>query len=147
MTSRTRLIAFLVALGLAQLSPHALFSQNAKWKFPITVRDQDKITVLWIGLNPTAHFCGYSTSPPVPIVFGTCDTVRESELPPAPPSGVFDARFKDDACSGEGSAFQIQPSNTDSNLFQIKFSRIVATDTIYLSWPSGIKNFAAGIKF
>ena len=58
----------------------SIFAQTPQVKIPITVSDGVTLQILNFGLDPSA-------------TDGIDAALGESELPPLPPSGVFDARF------------------------------------------------------
>ncbi len=66
----------------------------------------------------------------------------EMELPPKPPTGVFDARFvdhRDTPCLGQGLRLDIQYfCITDT--FQLAFQKGDGPYTFKISWPAGLNN-------
>jgi hypothetical protein len=70
----------------------------------------------------------------------------ELELPPAPPAGVFDARFKDplqppaSVCYGEGSTVDLRPvpAGADRDTFLVSVQEGSGGRPIRFRWPSGL---------
>ncbi len=80
-----RLRAFAVLLTLVSLASLSTVLAQPNFELPLTVTDGANTYTLYIGVFPGAHFGVDPTD-----IFGTH---AESELPPAPPTGVFDARM------------------------------------------------------
>ncbi len=142
-----RHIALLLFLSLVLFAPSA-----AQVKIPITVTDAGGSTgTAWIGWHPSATTCIDST---VPLIFAPCDVVIESELPPAPPSGVFDLRLKTvrkapGICDiGQGVMTDIHatfiPPLRDT--FLLNWQPGTGGYPITLRWPAGLNQFADTIR-
>lgn len=138
------LLAVTAGAGLAQ----------TQFRIPLYVTDNPagpstKRDTLWFGVHPSASYC----IDPATIAFGNCDTIREAELPPKPPSGVFDVRFVDSrsgagACLGVGMGENIQgfTSSSDIDTFQISFQPGAAGYPFVFRWPTGLSVFADSIR-
>ncbi len=66
----------------------------------------------------------------------------ESELPPKPPTGVFDVRFvdhRDTLCMGQGQRLHLQlPDSTVLDTFQLAFQKGDGAYNFNVSWPAGL---------
>ncbi len=131
-----------VAIALFVL---ALTQANAQgFVVPLTVSDDtNSVTLnvrqLGFGVHPSANACIVNTDS-----FFT--GYGESELPPVPPVGAFDARFKDptlppvSACFGEGSRvdYRTSPSGPgEKDTFYVTFQD-AGNFPVHLNWPSGL---------
>jgi len=113
----------------------ALFWSNAQAQMisiPLRI-EQSSIyyDTLWFGLDPTATYC-------------IDPHLGEFELPPQPPQGVFDIRWKSNrsgqggACFGEGLRrdYRFLDSSAQLDTFLVSFSRSSdAPSLVTLTWP------------
>ena len=84
--------------------------------------------------------------------FGVCNeatyctdaALGESELPPKPPTGVFDIRFvdhRDPTCLGQGQRLHLQAcSTTEADTFQLSFQKGDGAYSFVVSWPAGLSS-------
>jgi hypothetical protein len=107
-------------------------SQALEFLYPIIVRDNGSgVDTLHFGYDVGATRC-------IDISLG------EQELPPAPPTGVFDARWGDPAavneCMGQGLRVNIHGWNSYSYLdtFKITFQPGDGGFPMHFCWPAGL---------
>jgi hypothetical protein len=119
----------------------------AQFRVPLIVRDNGNNTspttkrdTLLFGVHPQATYC----LEPSTLFFTPCDSVKEAELPPPPPTGVFDARFIDlperaDACI-IGAKYDIRKyaDVADIDTFQVKFQPGAGGYPFIFRWPQGL---------
>jgi hypothetical protein len=121
------------------------------WRVPLYVRDNGgRADTLKFGVHPTGTYCKDTHV----LRFGNCDSIVESELPPIPPGGVFDARFVDhrtgaNACMGVGQTDHIQAftSGTDIDTFRLQVQPGAGGYPFRFRWPTGLAPFADSIIF
>ena len=93
---------------------------------PITVTQVANVGLDTLGYDSTATYC---------LDLG----LGESELPPKPPAGVFDARFvdhRDPPCMGQGQRLHLQGAALDT--FQLSFQKGDGAYSFVISWPAGL---------
>jgi hypothetical protein len=119
------LILLLMQSGMIQ-------SQELRFLHPISVRDNGTgVDTLYFGYDVDATRCIDAS-------------LGEQELPPAPPTGIFDARWGDPAavneCMGQGLRVNIQPWNLLSALdtFKIVFQPGEGGFSMHFCWPAGL---------
>lgn len=142
--------AAFLSLFLALALPGIAVSQT-QFRIPLFIRDNTpKLDTLWFGVHPQASYCIDNTTT---LKFGDCDSIREAELPPAPPTGVFDVRFIDSrsgagACLGVGVAENVAgfTSSSDVDTFQIKLQPGAGGYPFTIRWPQGLSAFADSMK-
>lgn len=130
-----RAVAVLLMLvSLASFTP--LMAQQ--FEVPLTVSDGVTSTTLYFGILPTADLC----INPADELNGHAETM----LPPAPPGGVFDARFTSPrtanaaACYDQGSPVDFRPPNffvSGRDSFRVK-AQLGTGTTMTISWPAGL---------
>ncbi len=133
-----RIVAvFLMLVSLASLSK--VMAQPA-FEVPLTVND---------GVTPaaTAYFGVYTGAD---VCVNTADVFNahaETFLPPAPPGGVFDARWisprtgpSGPVCYDQGSPNDFRPfvSGAQKDTFRVKAQLTTGTVTTTVSWPAGL---------
>ncbi len=147
-----RLTTYRAALSLviALLSAAGSVVSQTQFRIPLYVSDNTvwRDTLLF-GVHPQASYC----IDDVTLKFGNCDSIRESELPPIPPGGVFDARFVDvrsgpGACLGVGMGDNITgfTGASDVDTFMIKFQPGAGGYPFKFRWPQGLSVFADSIR-
>lgn len=130
--------AFAVLLTLVSLASLSTVLAQPNFELPLTVTDGANTYTLYIGVFPGAHF-GVDPAD----VFGTH---AESELPPPPPTGVFDARMVfprtgvdpgPPAGFGQGTLYDYRPYLSLAQADTFKGKNQVGTGTgIVVSWSS-----------
>ncbi|HLA99972.1 MAG TPA: fibronectin type III domain-containing protein, partial [Bacteroidota bacterium] len=124
-------------------------SGQTQFRIPLYVKDNTpKRDTLMFGVHPLASYCIDDPT----LKFGDCDTIKEAELPPKPPLGVFDVRFVDSrsgagACLGVGMGENIQGYGgpTDVDTFQVSFQPGAGGYPFTFRWPAGLSVFADSI--
>ncbi len=113
-------------------------SAQTPFTTPITIANSDGDSrTLTVGVDPAA-------------TYGLDPAFGETELPPMPPDGVFDARFldlPDRTDHGTGTEIDIRNlvSDTQTDTFKIRFQIGDApTSDITISWNSDIGTFGGG---
>ncbi len=97
---------------------------------PLSVRDHAGFhRTLYFGVHPNASDC-------------IDDSLGEVELPPKPPTGVFDARFTDlrdpgGPCKGQGLWFDLRHYDTPAQIdtYQLEFQPATGGRPFSFSWP------------
>lgn len=121
------------------VSAHAqVISDNVSFKVPLTISNAGNANVKVI------HFGGHRNA-----TYCIDADLGESELPPVPPSGVFDVRFVDTRsgaarCMGEGMELDLRQWSTTAAITDTHRINLQAGDPGYpitLSWPSGLNQF------
>ncbi len=151
MTKYIRHIIFSGLVLVSVLFPEVLFSQ-VKIKLPLIIADGGgapigKRDTLWYGYHPNATYCTDA-----PLTFAPCDIIKEFELPPVPPDGVFDARFYDSrsgagACLGQGASDNIHAVKgrgivDTADTFRVKFKPSTAGGYPYkIMWVSNLSTY------
>lgn len=95
----------------------------AEVDLPLKVSDGAESEQLWFGLDPTA-------------TDGLDEHLEQDELPPRPPSGVFDARFVGDAL-GEGSLRDYREGGAEfigEVMYTVAFQRSDGGGDVTLEW-------------
>jgi hypothetical protein len=141
--------SLLILLMLIMAAAGSVFAQ-AQFRIPIYVNDNTpKRDPVYFGVHPQASYCIDN----VTLKFGECDSIKEAELPPTPPVGVFDVRFIDvrsgpGACLGTGVPENITSytSGSDVDTFQIKFQAGAGGYPFTFRWPQGLSVFADSIR-
>ncbi len=123
-------------------------------KIPITVTDSatGASRVLWLGWHSSGTYCRELTT----LGFAPCDSILETEQPPFPPEGAFEARFVDSrsgsgACLGDGMApenihgLTLNPLNL-RDTFKIKLQPGGFGYPITFSWSSAISQHVDSMK-
>ncbi len=149
LTARTTL--FLLVLGLL-----SSFDAAAQGTFTLRIRGQDTgggVDTLLYGRDPRGTYC---IDPGVTFYEGTRG-FTEFELPPAPPSGVFDFRLSNQrpglgGCTpaterGNGLRYDVRGSTSQAQVdtFQLKF-QIGTTGPISLFWQSELTIFCDSMR-
>lgn len=110
---------------------------------PITVRDNTTgVGIDTFGVHKSATYCNDGN---------LGGGLEEVELPPKPPTGVFDARFTDHrsgpgACLGQGQRLHLQTweSSSVADTFKLEFQPGDGGYPMHLSWGSGLSaNFSS----
>ncbi len=138
------------SLLLLSLSAAGALTSQTQFRIPFYVSDNTvKRDTLIFGVHPQASYCIDDPT----LKFGNCDTIEEAELPPTPPSGVFDVRFIDTrsgpgACLGVGMGENITSFTgaSDVDTFQIKFQPGAGGYPFKFRWPQGLSAFADSIR-
>ncbi len=141
--------ALLLTLAIATAMSVALSTAQADAPFviPIVATDDSGNTrTVAIGLLATANACVDTAD-----AFGG---YQEFELPPVPPTNVFDARLDDRSgvpntvCYGQGTGAdfrpQVGPGQVDT--FLVKTQDGTGGRPIHLSWPSGLSTYCDSIR-
>jgi hypothetical protein len=125
-------LTLVVAVALLTLAASNSFAQNNYAIVPITARDNGTgVAVDTLGVHLNATYCFDGTLSP--------GGFTEEELPPKPPTGVFDFRFTEhrsgSSCMGVGSRVHIQePAKLDT--FKIEFQASDGGYPFKFSWGS-----------
>jgi hypothetical protein len=117
MNLRTLRPALVVAIAILALAVTDSFAQNQYGIVPITARDNGTgIATDTFGVHASATYCNDGTLSP--------GGFTEEELPPKPPTGVFDFRFTDHrstgACLGTGQRTHFQEAGK-LDTFKVEF--------------------------
>ncbi len=138
-----------VSILIVLLSAVGSLVSQTQFRIPFYVSDNTvKRDTLIFGVHPQASYCIDG----VTLKFGNCDTIVESELPPIPPGGVFDARFVEvrntGACLGVGMAENITgfTGGSDVDTFKIQFQPGAGGYPFKFRWPQGLSVFADSIR-
>jgi hypothetical protein len=131
---------------------------DAQFKLPFIARDNGndslnlvtKRDTVYFGVHPQATYCIDANA----IYFTPCDSVKESELPPKPPSGVFDIRFVDldsradsDPCIlGLEQDITSYTGATDVDTFQVAFQPGAGKYPFIFRWPKNLDQFADSMR-
>jgi len=132
MNLKIRRLTLVVAVALLTLAASNSFAQNNYGIVPITARDNGTgVAVDTLGVHLSATYCFDGTLTP--------GGFTEEELPPKPPTGVFDFRFTEhrsgSSCMGVGSRVHIQePGKLDT--FKIEFQPGDGGYPFRFSWGS-----------
>jgi hypothetical protein len=132
---RVARLVFLVAL----ISVVSLADAQPRFEIPLTVTDDSVTYVLHFGILPAANFC-----------ISLADSINghaEEFLPPEPPEGVFDTRFKwpragtNIPCFDQGSPCDFRPytSTTQRDSFRVRI-QLGQGSRMILSWPAGLSD-------
>lgn len=129
---------------------------SSQFRIPLIIRDNandstnlaTKRDTVYFGVHPQATYC----IDPAPLFFSPCDSVKEAELPPPPPAGVFDARWVDldevdDPCI-LGMEYDIRrfAGTSDVDTFQLKFQPGAGKYPMIVRWPQGLSQFADSMR-
>ncbi len=124
-------------------------SQTANFAIPLkAVGLNGGSAELVFGMHPNATYCIDDDT----LTFYNGTKVLEFELPPKPPSDIFDVRFTDNRvikCMGEGTLFDIKQSigPTQRDTFRLSLQPgLVAGDSIIFTWPAGLSEAFDSIK-
>lgn len=131
----------LVALLMFAQSSSA---QTVQFTVRLTVTDGLVTQQLYMGFKPSGNFCIV----PQDSLAGHA----EEFLPPAPPGGIFDARYvwprsgSNLVCFDQGSWTDIRPytANSQRDTFRVKM-QIGDGTTKTISWPSGLSTLFTGL--
>lgn len=131
MTLKTLWLALVVATTMLTLTATKSFAQNDYAIVPILARDAGSgAAVCTLGVALGATYC-----PDGSITGGW----TEEELPPKPPTGVFDLRFTEtrsgSACIGVGTRVQIQET-AKLDTFKLEIQASDAGYPVTISWGS-----------
>lgn len=139
----------LFVLLFLQLFPSTGLSQSSV-RIPLIISDNGgKRDTVIIGVHPSATYCvdsiGY-------MKFSACDSMRERELPPAPPEGVFDIRVIDTrsaVCLGQGvkANFRSFLSAAQKDTFRVKFQPGSGGYPFTFTWPAGLGAYFDTLRF
>jgi hypothetical protein len=140
-----RVLGIVMLVGMLVMSAQA---QPPRFSVPLTVTDGIDSYTLYYGCVPNSNFCVVESD----SVWGHAEYM----LPPAPPSGVFDARFvwprsgSNATCFDQGAPCDFRPytSMTQRDTFRIK-AQVGAGATLVVSWPANLatRYVAATIRF
>lgn len=148
------LLPIILAILVSGIFIPAILEAQTEWKIPILIEDGPRKDTLLFGFHPLAVGCQL----PDTMVFGDCDTVIENDVPPDPILGVFEAKF---TLSQKGLCPNPLPNGTKAEIHPYPFSGTVANkdttfllyvqsqdgyDSIKLSWPANLSNYANSIK-
>ncbi len=141
--------ALLLTLAIATAMSFALSTAQADAPFVIPVvatDDSGNTRTVAVGLLLTANLCVDTTDQ-----FGG---YQEYELPPVPPTNVFDARLDSPSfvtntpCYGQGTAAdfrqQIGPGQVDS--FLVRTQDGTGGRPIHLTWPAGLSLYCDSLR-
>lgn len=124
-------------------------SQNPNFVVPLRAAGIDGgVSELVFGIHPNATYCIENDT----LVFDRGMKLLEFELPPKPPSDIFDVRFVDNRtvkCMGEGLSYDIRGfiGATQRDTFRLSLQAgITAGDSIVFTWPVGLSQLFDSIK-
>ena len=131
-----RLALVFAILGLT-IGATAVFAQDPDYRIvPITCADAGTgIGTDTFGVHSQATYCFDGAGP-------TRGGFVEDELPPKPPTGVFDFRFTDHrtpGCMGTGQRLHLQ-NDGQADTFKIEFQASDAGYPFTFTWPSGLSS-------
>lgn len=128
----------LMSLVVFVSAPAQIISDNVSFKVPLTASNAGNANVkdIYFGGHRNATYC-------IDADLG------ESELPPSPPSGVFDVRFIDSRtgagkCMGEGMEIDMREWSTTiaiKDTFRVKFQPGDPGYPVTFSWPANLNEF------
>lgn len=136
----------LLALVAAILFSAPAVQAQAPFVIPIQIEDDSlNARTLGLGVLFMANLCIDTTDQ-----YGG---YQEFELPPVPPTNVFDARFADPTfasgtCYGEGSLVDIRPVITfgAQDTFLVTLQEGTGGYPIHVSWPAGLSSNATEMR-
>lgn len=124
-------------------------SQTANFAIPLKATGLNGgLAELVFGMHPNATYCLDNDT----LTFYNGIKVLEFELPPKPPSDIYDIRFTDNRvvkCMGEGTPYDIKQSigAAQRDTFRLSLQAgLVAGDSIIFTWPAGLSNAFDSIK-
>lgn len=127
----------LMSLAIFVSAPAQIISDEVSFKVPLTATNAGNANTkdIYFGGHRNATYC--------------IDTdLGESELPPSPPSGVFDVRFIDsrsaNKCMGEGMELDLREWSTTAAIkdtIRVKFQPGDPGYPVTFSWPANLNQF------
>ncbi|HLF14212.1 MAG TPA: hypothetical protein VI932_04930, partial [Bacteroidota bacterium] len=150
MLPRVRTYRAAVSLFILVLAAAGNLISQTQFRIPFYVSDNTvKRDTIIFGVHPQASYCIDAPT----LKFGNCDSIREAELPPIPPLGVFDVRWIDTrvspgACLGVGMGENITgfTGASDVDTFQVRFQPGAGGYPFTFRWPLGLSVFADSIR-
>lgn len=141
-TSNWRTLAVLLVL-IASASVSSVFAQ-VRFEVPLYVTDGVERDTLYFGIVPGANFCVVASD--------SINGRSEFFLPPEPPAGVFEGRFKwprtgtNLPCFDQGTAQDYRPFTiaAQRDTFRIK-CQVGAGTTMNVSWPANLNTRFTGL--
>jgi len=132
-------LVWLMMLGFILLLSFSSTEAQPRFKVPLYVTDGFETDTVYFGILPGGNFCIVESD--------SIDGTQEFFIPPEPPTGVFDARFKwprsgvNLVCFDQGAWADFRPyvSATQRDTFRFR-SQLGDGTTMVLSWPSGLSN-------
>jgi hypothetical protein len=132
-----RTATIIVALVITSIVTITKTFGQPRFEVPLTFTDGVSTHILHFGILPGGHFC-----------IDESDTIHghgESYLPPAPPGGVFDARFICPhsrcglSCFDQGSPndYRASASPTQRDTFRVS-CQVGSGTALHVSWPAGL---------
>jgi len=132
-----------IVLTLVSLAPLLVMAQQ--FTVPLTISDGVTTSTLYLGIAPGANLCINAGD--------SLNGVAEAFLPPAPPGGVFDARFVSPrtaqaaTCYDQGSTVDLRPPGffpTGRDSFRVK-SQLGTGSAMVFTWPAGLSAYFTGL--
>lgn len=127
----------LMILGFTMILSFSSTQAQPRFKVPIYATDAFETDTVYFGILPGGDFCIVESD--------SIDGTQEFFIPPEPPTGVFDARFKwprsgvNLVCFDQGAWADFRPyiSPTQRDTFRFR-SQLGEGTTMVLSWPAGL---------